>query len=105
MFEIKNGELHYKDKPKKPLTHSKRKLSLIGEIENILDKKVLRALGFDLPKGGVTHQQVVALNKAIEELPSTSDVDNVDVIELQEYVDNIDRSAESLIDQLEGEFS
>ena len=62
-------------------------------------------MGFDLPKGGVTHQQAVALNKAIEQLPSTSDVTNVDVTELQEYADNIDRSAESLIDQLEGESS
>ena len=46
--------------------------------------------------GKVTAQQAVMLNKAAEELPSTSDVDKADDIELQE----IAKSMEDLISQL-----
>ena len=45
------------------------------------------------------------LNKAEEELPSTSDIANADDIELQEVTENESRSTENLIQQLEGESS
>ena len=45
------------------------------------------------------------LHKAKEEMPSTSDVANVDDIELQEITENVARSTENLTVQLEGEFS
>ena len=50
-------------------------------------------------------QQSVILNKAEEELPSTSDIANVEEIELQEIMENVARSTESLIKQLKGESS
>ena len=45
------------------------------------------------------------LHKAKEEMPSMSDVANVDDIELQEITENVARSTENLTVQLEGEFS
>ena len=42
------------------------------------------------------------LNKAQEELPSASDVDKADDIELQETVENASRSMENLNQQLKG---
>ena len=57
-------------------------------------------MGFDISKGGVTHQEAKALNKAEEELPSTSDLTNVDDIGLQEIMENVARSMENLIVKL-----
>ena len=48
-------------------------------------------------------RQAIMLNKAEEELPSTSDLAKVDDIELQEYTENTARSMENLIKQFEGE--
>ena len=55
--------------------------------------------------GKLTPQQSVMLNKAEEEIPSTSDVANAGDIELQEIIENVARSTENLIDQFEGESS
>ena len=63
---------------------------------------MLCALGFDISKGKITPQQDLALNEAEEEMPSISDVVNVDEIELQETMENVARSMENLIAQLEG---
>ena len=65
-------------------------------LADILGKNRLRRLDFNIPVGKVTAQQAVMLNKAAEELPSTSDVDKADDIELQE----IAKSMEDLISQL-----
>ena len=59
-------------------------------------------MGFD---GRPTPRQAVALNKAEEEMSSTSDVARADDIELQEITENVARSTENLIAQLEGESS
>ena len=56
-------------------------------LADILGKNRLRNLGFDIPRGEVTAQQVVMLNKAAEELPSESDITKVDNIELQEIAE------------------
>ena len=72
------------------------KLKSVGMSEDILGKNRLRKLGFNIPVGKVTAQQAVMLNKAAEELPSESDVDKADDIELQEIV----KSTEDLIFQI-----
>ena len=67
-----------------------------GEIIDILGKNRLRSLGFIVAKGKVTARQAVLLNRVGEELPSTSDVANVDDIELQEITENdIEKHGES----------
>ena len=65
-------------------------------LANILGKNRLRKLGFNISVGKVTAWQAVMLNKAAEELHSTSDVDKADDIKLQE----IAKSMEDLISQL-----
>ena len=93
-FKLEGGELYYIGN-RKPLT-TEGKLKLVGMLADILGKNRLRRLGFNIPVGKVTAQQAVMLNKAAEELPSTSGIDKVDDIELQEIV----KSTEDLISQL-----
>ena len=76
-----------------------------GEIADILGKNRLCKLGFNVPRDKVKAQQAVVLNKAEEELPSTSDIANADDIEVQEVAENASRSTENLIQQIEGESS
>ena len=66
----------------------------------ILGKKRLRNLSFDISKGKVTAREAVMLNKVEEEMPSVSDVDKVDDIELQEIMENASKSARDLILQM-----
>ena len=56
-------------------------------LADILGKNRLRRLGFNIPVGKVTARQAVMLNKAAEELPSTSDITKADDIELQEIAE------------------
>ena len=72
------------------------KLKSVGMLLDILGKGGLPNLGFDIPRGEVTAWQAVMLNKAAEEMPSASDIDKVDDIELQEIV----KSTEDLIFQI-----
>ena len=83
-FKLENGELYYRGK-RKPLT-TKGVLKSVGMLADILGKGGLCNLGFDIPRGRVTVQQAVMLNKAAEELPSESDITRADGIELQEIV-------------------
>ena len=62
-------------------------LKLVGMLVDILGKGGLRNLGFDIPRGKVTAQQAVILNKAAEELLSESDISKADDIELQEIAE------------------
>ena len=96
--------LYFKGRDK-PLTNEDGKLKAFGKLKSILGKNRLFNLGFDVPSGKLTSQQAVILNKAEEEMPSTSDVANADDIELQEITKNEARSTENLIVQLEGESS
>ena len=67
MFEVRNGELHYKSVDK-PLTYNKGRLRSVGEIaDKILGKNKLHDFGFDIPRGKATARQVM-LNKVEEEL-------------------------------------
>ena len=81
-FKLEDGELYYRGK-RKPLT-TKGMLKSVGMLSDILGKGGLRSLGFDIPRGKLTARQAVMLNKTQEELPSASDIDKVDDIELQE---------------------
>ena len=84
-FSLENGQLYYRGK-RKPLT-TKGVLKLVGMLADILGKGGFRNLGFDKPRGKVTAQQAVMLNKAAEELPSESDITGADDTELQEIVE------------------
>ena len=99
MFEIRNKELYYKGVDK-PLTYKKGKLRSVKEIEKRLGEERLHYFGFE---DKVTAEQAVILNKAEEELPSASDVDKADDIELQEIVENASRSIENLNQQVPSE--
>ena len=94
-FELRDGKLYYIDK--------KASLMIKG---GTLRSFGLLNLGFDIPVDGkVTARQAIMLNKAEEEMPSRSDVDKVDNIELQEITENMVRSTENLTVQFEGESS
>ena len=97
-FKLEDEELYYRGR-NKPLT-TKGELRLVGEMAEILDKNRLRNLGFDIPKGKLTAQQAVMLNRVKEELPSMSDITKVDEIELQEITENTSKSTEDLILQI-----
>ena len=64
-------------------------VSRILNFLHIFVKHVMCQIYYDavvIPKGKVTAEQTVMLNKVKEELPSTSDVAKADDIELQEIV-------------------
>ena len=71
-------------------------------IADILGKNRIRNFGFDLPRGKVTAWEAVMLNKVKEELPSTSDVDKADDIEI---VENTPKSMGDLILQMKNDQS
>ena len=69
----------------------------------ILGKNRLRNLGFDIPRGKVTAQEAVMLDRVKEELSSMSDITKVDDIELQEIMENAMKVMEDLISQLKND--
>ena len=93
-FKLEGGELYYIGS-RKPLT-TEGKLKSVGMLVDILGKSRLRRLGFNIPVGKFTARQAVMLNKAAEELPSESDITNVDDIELQK----IAKKASRIISQI-----
>ena len=100
-FRCKGKWLYFKGMDE-PLTNEDGKLRTFGRFKSILGKNRLCNLSFDIPKGKVTAQQAVMINKAEEEMPSTSDVAKADNIELQEIMENASRNTENLIAQLKG---
>ena len=84
-FKLEGGELYYIGNRKPLMTEGK--LRLVGMLADILGKNRLRRLGFNIPVGKVTAQQAVMLNKAVDELPSASDITKADDIELQEIAE------------------
>ena len=67
---------------RKPLT-TEGKLKSVRMLADILGKNKLCRLGFNIPVGPITVRQAVMLSKAVEELPSESDIARADDIELQ----------------------
>ena len=84
-FKLKGRELYYIGS-RKPLT-TEGKLKSVGMIADILGKKRLCKLGFNIPVGSITARQAIMPNKAAEELPSESDITKADDIELQEIAE------------------
>ena len=103
-LEIVDRRLYYKEM-NMPLTTKNGILRTASEIVSILKKNRLHKLGFNLPRGKVTAEQAIMLNKVEKELPSTSDVAKADDKELQEVMENAARSTENLTAQLGGESS
>ena len=97
-FKLEDRELYYKGK-RKPLM-TKGKLKSVGMLLDILGKGGLCNLDFDIPRGKVTAQQAVMLNKVKEELASASDITKADYIELQEIAEKASKSTEDLISQI-----
>ena len=95
LFELRNGKLYFRDK-NTPLTTKREGLKSGNEIVKILGKEELRDLNFNIPKGKITAQQALMLNLVEEEIPSASDVDKADFIELEQ----IAKSTEDLISRL-----
>ena len=93
-FKLEDGELYYRGS-RKPLT-TEGKLKLVGMIADKLGRNRLPRLDFNIPVGKVTARQAVMLNKAVEELPSESDITKADDIELQE----IAKTASGIISQI-----
>ena len=81
-FRRKGKWLYFKGRDE-PLTNEYGSLKTFSKLKNILGKNRLCDLGFDVPKGKVTTQQVVMLNRVEEEMPSTSNIAEADEIELQ----------------------
>ena len=100
-FRREGKQLYFKDRDE-PLTNEDGKLKTFGKLKSISSKNRLHDLGFDVPSSKSTPQQSVILYKAEEEMPSTSDVEKANDIELQEIMDNVARSTDNLIKQLEG---
>ena len=83
LFELRDGQLK-----SKPLTTGEGKLRSVKEIKMILGDGGLRDLDLNVPNGKVTDQQAAILEIVEEELPSASDIDKVNDIELREIVKN-----------------
>ena len=94
-FELRDGRLYYKGVTKS-LTKRGGELRTVKELADILGKKRLNKLSFSIPRGNVTIRQATVLKRVKEELPSTSAVNEVDDIDLQETV----KSVENLISQM-----
>ena len=101
-FKLRDGELYYKDKSMLLMIRG-GKLRSVHVIAEILGKKGLHELGFDIPRGKLMARQAVMLERVEEELPSMSNVAKVDDIELQGIMENTVKSTEVLIVQFEGQ--
>ena len=95
-FDLRNGQLYYKDNVN-PLTTKKRTL------RDRLGKEGLCDLGFDVPIGHITAHQFMASYRAGSQLPSLSDITRADDIELQEIAEKALRSIENLNQQVQEE--
>ena len=84
-FKLEGRELYYIGNRKALTTEGK--LKSVGMLVDILGKNRLHRLGFNIPVGRIPARQAVMLNKAVEELPSESDITGVDDIELQEIAE------------------
>ncbi|XP_057312688.1 uncharacterized protein LOC130654167 isoform X1 [Hydractinia symbiolongicarpus] len=98
LFEIRDGELYYKGR-NEPLTTNNERLRSTGTIAEILGKKRLRNLGFDIPENNLSTREAIKLNKIQEELPSSSRITNATDIELDTIIENISDSTEDLVHQ------
>ena len=85
-FNLRNGQLHYKDDANH-LTTKKWMLRVVAVLVDRLGKEGRRDLGFDVPVGRITAHQFMASYRAGSQLPSTSDITRADDIELEEIAE------------------
>ena len=97
-FQSIHGELYFKGRDE-PLMR-KGRLKPYKSLIRILGKNRIYNLGFNVSEWPLSRKQAVALNKAQEEMPSASDVNKADDIELQEIAENAKKSTENLIFQI-----
>ena len=74
-------------------------LRLVEKIVEILGKKRLHQMGFDIPVGPISPREYIALNRLEEKLPSAPDLDKADEMELQKIIESTKKSMEDLIKQ------
>ena len=98
-FESIRRELYFKGRDE-PLMR-KGHLKLYKSLIRTSSKNRIYSLGFDVSEWPLSRKPAVTLNKAQEELPSASDIDKADDIELQEIVENAARSIENLNQQVQ----
>ena len=101
-FDLRNGQLHYKDNANH-LTTKKWMLRVVAVLVDRLGKEGLHDLGFDVPVGRITAYQFMASYRAEPQLPSTSDITRADDIELKEIAEKALRSIENLNQQVQKE--
>ena len=89
----KDGRLYYKGKP---LMNRNGELTTIGVIVDTLGIRGLREMGYNITKTNLKPQFVLDLLEKQAKLPSSSEIANVDEIELEE----IAKSTEDLIYQI-----
>ena len=92
------GNLYFKGRDE-PLTR-KGHLRPYKSLIRILGKDRVYKLGFNISEWPLSRKQAVALNKAQEELPLTSDITKADDTELQEIAEKALKSTEDLIFQI-----
>ena len=97
-FESIHGELHFKGRDE-PLMR-KGCLKPYKSLIRILGKNRIYNLGFEISEWPLSRKQAVALNTAQEKLPSASDIDKANDIELQEILENALKSMDDLIFQI-----
>ena len=76
---------------------------MVQRISDILGKGRLCDLGFDITAGPMSPRKYLLLNRLEGELPSASEVDKTDEIELQEITEKAAKSMEDLIPQFNGQ--
>ena len=99
LFEIRDGELYYKELRKKSLT-TNGSLRSVRELKKILGKTRLRILGFDIPKGNLPASKATILSKIEEELPSSSAISNTKDENLEELTNSISENIDNLEHQI-----
>ena len=93
LFELEDGRLYYRGKP---LMNRNGELKTIGILADTLGIRGLREMGYNITKTNLKPRFVLDLLEKQAELPSSSEIANMDEIELEE----IAKSTEDLIYQI-----
>ena len=97
LFELdKDGRLYYKGKP---LVNRNGELKTIGVIADTLGIRGLREMGYNITKTNLKPRFVLDLLEKQAELPSSSEIANVDEIELEEIAKSTEDSIYQINEQ------
>ena len=86
-FKLEDGELYYRGNKKSLMT--KGELKSVVAIADILGKNRLYNLGIDIPRGKLTAQEAVMLNRVKEELPSVAKADDIELQEIAKCMEDL----------------